>query len=221
MEFDNQDLIDEIYKDIGKIKKIHPNLFFTAITKDVFEEKAVDDAVIVYISNILTKFLSTENLYKLGNYMIDMLKIRGELDSYRRYLADIHIGDYSLFFTGVFPEIFKKRIDPYKPIPPDKSLYFYFGKKAYMDASNSFEARKLGLDELFENLSKDFEEYSYLLNIVKERHMPNKKALTDLMLKEYNKYKETKNMLYLQKARSIADVLNIRKEQFPDLYRNL
>ena len=215
MEFNNQDLIEEIYKDIGKIKKIPPRLFFTAITKDVFEEKAIDDAVIVYVSGILTKFLSSENLYKLGNYMIDMLKGIAKLNSYKKYLADVHVGDYSLFFTGVFPEIFKKRTSP------AKSLYFYLGKKAYMDASNTFEARKFGLDELFENLSKDFEEYSCLLNIVKERHMPNKIVLTDLMLNEYNKFKKTKNKLHLQKARSIANMLNIRKEQFPRLYRNL
>ncbi len=216
-------LVREVFGNLDKIEPIQSQRFFTAITKDVFEEEGVDESVIVYVSNLLNKFISANRVYKVSeddkerqNYISDMLKAADKGDSHRIYLTDVHIGDYSLFLTGIFPEC------PENNRFLDKGFYFYFGKRAYKAASHSSRSKKLGLEKVFDELSSDFEDYAFLLNSVKERYMPpNKGVLSDIMFDEFSRYKETKDKRHLESARSIAGRLGIDKKQFPSLYRNL
>src|SRR5215471_1649299 len=101
------------------IPESHPlREFFTELVgRHYAEEIGIrDPQLIAYVSHLLTEFCDAEQLFKLRNAMnrpIDDLgemilesdPVYGPAPSFdRERQVRKHIGDFSLFFTGMFPE---------------------------------------------------------------------------------------------------------------------
>ncbi|HZR28835.1 MAG TPA: hypothetical protein VFA71_08640 [Terriglobales bacterium] len=137
-----------------------------------------DSEVHAYISNLLCEFCDTEQLYKVhdasgrplhdvGEMLLESDPVYGEAPSFdRERQVRKHIGDYTLFFTGLFPEslnhhrLRRQRLE---------SLIDFMkaGKESYYIVSKfeHFEYAKVA--PLFARLSKQFEHCVYGLNQVK------------------------------------------------------
>src|SRR5436305_12617491 len=75
-----------------------------------------DEAIAEYIANMLTEFCEVESLYRIRNaggqplsdvgaMLLESDPVYGEAPSFdRERQVRKHIGDYTLFFTGMFPE---------------------------------------------------------------------------------------------------------------------
>ena len=131
-----------------------------------------------YVANMLTEFCEVEQLYKIrdtqgralhdvGEMLLQSDPVYGEAPSFdRERQVRKHIGDYTLFFTGMFPESVQRcrlrraRLD---------SLVDFIraGKESYYIVSRfeHFEYAKVA--PLFAKLSAHFEECVYGLNQVK------------------------------------------------------
>jgi len=81
----------------------------------VAKELPADDEVAAYIGNLLIDFVHVDNLYRSLNYRGKRLEEVGEMlvesnpvleaSSFEREReVRKHIGDYTLFLTGMFPE---------------------------------------------------------------------------------------------------------------------
>ena len=113
--------------------------FFDRVTRQTFRDLALDDPpVVLYLADLLTRFARTEALYTLRELptrrldtVADSLLAIGQawgLDSpdfnpaaepaLRR-----HIGDYTLFMTGLFPERVQRAAS--------MGYYVTEGKRAY------------------------------------------------------------------------------------------
>jgi hypothetical protein len=131
-----------------------------------------------YVSNLLTEFSDSENLYKisddngqplcdLGAMLIAADPIYGPAPSFdRERQVRKHIGDYALFFTGMFPEALnhfrlrRARLDSMIDfIRAGKESYFIVSKFEH------FEYAKVA--PLFRRMSQEFEQLVYGLNQVK------------------------------------------------------
>ncbi len=136
-----------------------------------------DPEVAAYVSGLLAEFVHVKNLYKIRNAQGKRLEDVGEMliesnpmleaRSFDRERAvRKHIGDYTLFLAGLFPEYvaalprYSLRLDAFVD-------YVRAGKESYRIVSffDQFEYRHEA--PLFRQLSETFELCVYGLNLVK------------------------------------------------------
>lgn len=131
-----------------------------------------------YVANILTDFCDTEQLYKIrdasgrplhdvGEMLLESEPVYGPAPSFdRERQVRKHIGDYTLFFAGMFPEsinhprLRRHRLESFVD-------WMKAGKESYFIVSTfeHFEYAKVA--PLFARLSHEFEACVYGLNRVK------------------------------------------------------
>jgi hypothetical protein len=147
--------------------------FFAGIAEYTFHTRVgiADPALIDYISDLLIRFIRSDSLYhvrdlagrRLGEVGLMMAEAEARVGSARRDVHR-HIGDFTLFWTGVYPEALGHKPDR----PAESSDRFVdfcnHGKRAYHIASTiPSEDEDIGSD-LLERLSEEFELCAYGLN---------------------------------------------------------
>jgi hypothetical protein len=138
-----------------------------------------------YLADLLTEFTFIERLYRIrdisgrrledvGEMLIESNPLLSDAGSFTRE-REIrkHIGDYTLFFTGLFPEYLKR---PRRSLRLDYFVdYVKAGKESYEIVSkfDQFEYRRIA--PLFRRLSENFEICVYGLSRVGDelRRMEN------------------------------------------------
>ena len=153
--------------------------FFTAVVEHNYDEVGVRSAEVQsYVATLLSEFCETENLYKIknadgrtlcdvGEMLLESDPVYGPAASFdRERQVRKHIGDYALFFSGMFPEslngarLRRSRME---------SLIDFVraGKESYYIVSKfeHFEYAKVA--PLFRRMSQEFEQLVYGLNQVK------------------------------------------------------
>jgi len=138
-----------------------------------------DAEVIGYLTDVLVDFVRVDRLYKIrdtrGRRVEEVAEMLAEGDLLHR--ADSlerertvhkHIGDYTLFMTGVFPE-FVRRLQTSKIlISADAFLdYIQVGKRSYRIVSEFPSGFPGGPSPLFRKLSENFELCVYGLGYVR------------------------------------------------------
>jgi hypothetical protein len=163
------------------IPESHPlqDLFQDLVGRHYAEEIGIrDPQVVAYVSHLLAEFCEADQLFKihdatdrpladLGEIMLESDPIYGPAPSFdRERQVRKHIGDYALFFTGMFPESINhlrlrhQRLENFLDwMKAGKESYFIVSKFEH------FEYAKVA--PLFANLSKNFEGCVYGLNMVK------------------------------------------------------
>jgi hypothetical protein len=163
------------------IPESHPlrQLFQELVGRHYAEEIGIrDPQVVAYVSHLLTEFCESEQLFKIhdatdrplmdvGEMLLESDPIYGPAPSFdRERQVRKHIGDYALFFAGMFPEsinhfrLRNQRLESFVE-------WMKAGKESYYIVSKfeHFEYAKVA--PLFANLSREFEGCVYGLNMVK------------------------------------------------------
>jgi len=164
------------------ISQDHPlrKLFGELVQRHFSEGLQLHDAAVTdYVTGVLLDFTRTENLYRIRNIQGRPLRDVAELLVESNPLLDAtsfdrerevrkHVGDFTLFFTGVFPEAVAA-LPRFRPLSLDAFIdYVSAGKESYkvVAAFDLFEYQ----DEapLFRRLSDQFEQCVFGLNLVKQ-----------------------------------------------------
>jgi hypothetical protein len=163
------------------IPESHPlqQLFQDLVGQHYAEEIGIRDPQVVgYVSNLLAEFCEAEQLFKVrnefnrplddvGEMLLEADPVYGPAPSFdRERQVRKHIGDFTLFFAGMFPEsinhfrLHRQRLE-------NLIDWVKAGKESYYIVSKfeHFEYAKVA--PLFANLSKNFEGCVYGLNMVK------------------------------------------------------
>lgn len=98
--------------------QLPPDRFFAGLAEYVFETRLgmVDPPLVDYVSELLGRFIHNDAIYRLrdpvGNRLEEvsemMLEAATRVGDARRE-AHRHIGDFTLFWTGMYPEIAEQR----------------------------------------------------------------------------------------------------------------
>src|SRR5450432_854696 len=144
--------------------------FFSEIVERNYDEVGVRQAEVqAYVANLLTEFCESENLFKIktedgralsdvGEMLLESDPVYGPAPSFdRERQVRKHIGDYSLFFSGMFPQGLNP--DRLRRTRMEGLLDFVkAGKESYYIVSKfeHFEYAKVA--PLFARLSKNFEQ---------------------------------------------------------------
>lgn len=178
----------------------HPlqKLFVELVGRHYAHEIGIRDAEVVgYVAHLLTEFCGAEQLFKVrntaGSQLADVGKMLLESDPVfgpapsfdRERQVRKHIGDYTLFFTGMFPESInhlRLRNDRLETCVD----WMKAGKESYYIVSkfDCFEYTKVA--PLFGCLSDHFEQCVYGLNCVKndleEMQYPIVRSSSELLM---------------------------------------
>ncbi|MBZ5681475.1 MAG: hypothetical protein LAO24_15350 [Acidobacteriia bacterium] len=163
------------------IPESHPlqELFQGLVGRHYAEEIGIrDPQIVAYVSHLLAEFCEAEQMFKIrdaadrpladvGEMLLESDPVYGPAPSFdRERQVRKHIGDYTLFFTGMFPESINRfrlrhqRLESFVD-------WMKAGKESYYIVSKfeHFEYAKVA--PLFAMLSKNFEGCVYGLNMVK------------------------------------------------------
>lgn len=163
------------------IPEAHPlqQLFVELVGRNYAEELGIrDPEVVSYVAHLLGEFCDAEQMFKIhnaagrplsdvGEMLLESDPVYGPAPSFdRERQVRKHIGDYTLFFTGMFPEsinrfrLRRNRVENFVD-------WIKAGKESYYIVSKfeCFEYTKVA--PLFAHLSENFEQCVYGLNRVK------------------------------------------------------
>jgi hypothetical protein len=163
------------------IPESHPlqQLFIELVGRHYGEEIGIRDPQIVnYVSQLLAEFCDVEQLFKIrnaagqplsdvGEMLVESNPVYGPAPSFdHERQVRKHIGDYTLFFAGMFPEsinhfrLRRQRMENFIDwMKAGKESYYIVSKFEF------FEYTKVA--PLFASLSQHFEQCVYGLNLVK------------------------------------------------------
>lgn len=167
--------------------------FFSGLAEYTFEARLglADPPLVDYIALLLTRFVHSDTIFQVrnpaGRRLEEVAEMLVEADARigdPRREVHRHIGDFTLFWTGVYPEALRRL--------KDASRLDYFvdyceqGKRAYHIASTIKSPDKADENEVLERLSHDFELCAYGLSEVRrewERRDPDGGAPGPIILK--------------------------------------
>jgi hypothetical protein len=163
------------------IPETHPlqKLFVELVGRHYAEQIGIrDPQVVSYVAHLLTEFCDVEQLFKIrdaaernladvGEMLLESDPVFGPAPSFdRERQVRKHIGDYTLFFTGMFPEsinhfrLRRNRLEGFVDwMKAGKESYYIVSKFEF------FEYTKVA--PMFATLSQNFEQCVYGLNLVK------------------------------------------------------
>jgi hypothetical protein len=152
------------------IAENHPikHLFRTYAARGLRQAKLHDRDILVYLSDLLVEFVFVENLYSMrdveGNRLVhlgDMLGQAMDSDMPVKKIYYKHIGDYTLFTLGMYPEHISRPGRAFSP-----SFYADTGRIGY-HVAGELENRASYIT-VFRKLSDKFEHCVMSLNWVRE-----------------------------------------------------
>jgi hypothetical protein len=163
------------------VPESHPlhKFFIELVGRQYAEQIGIrDPQIVAYVAHLLAEFCDVEELFKIrdgagrrlsdvGQMLMESDPVFGPAPSFdRERQVRKHIGDYTLFFAGMFPEsinhfrLRRHRLESFVD-------WVKAGKESYHIVSkfDVFEYTKVA--PLFASLSRNFEQCVYGLNLVK------------------------------------------------------
>ncbi len=159
-------MIQPSHSDVGPNHPIRP-LFRALTERGMAQTRVSDEGTVGYISNLLTEFVRTEDMYRVRDdqgqleYLADLVSVADEAAD-----ADIrrdhykHLGDLTLFMLGLFSERLSR------PRRADNASYYAEqGRRSYSIVADLEWSRSD--PAVYRKLSDQFELYVLGLNWVK------------------------------------------------------
>lgn len=152
---------------------------FSALVEQAFcvEVGIGDPKLTDYLVSMLLEFIHMDRLYRLrdaqGRRIENIAEMLVALEAdgggsrpMREYDFHRYIGDFALFWTGVFPEGLRRRSS--SPNPDHLIDYVGRGKRSYEIASTLCDEDSEPSGSLFRRLSADFEVCAHGLGLVRQ-----------------------------------------------------
>jgi hypothetical protein len=153
----------------GAPLSISPQLYFYILIRHVLKETGLNDrGVSDYVASLLETFSQTARMKSPADgrstpiqYVSDMLVALQNATPVQTFLIRAHVGNYSLFITGIFHGTVQSRAERGAP---DFGFYEDVGSANYKAAAHHRVARSAALTEIFERLAASFHEVRLALN---------------------------------------------------------
>jgi hypothetical protein len=149
--------------------------FFSGLTEYTFEGRlgVADPPLIDYIAELLVRFVRSDDMYAVRSVrgqrlmaVTDMLAEAQHREGPARQQVHRHIGDFTLFWTGVYPEV----ADCIRRGSKDALIdYQQQGKRAYWIASTIPVEKETPTPEVLKRLSEQFDLCVYGLGEVRRQ----------------------------------------------------
>lgn len=159
----------------GGCLKVSARFYFYVVVRHALRRAALDSREVAdYVAEVLAEFAMSERARCVVpgqtaaiEYLFEMLSALRSVDDRTGFLIRAHIGNYSLFLSGVFPERIRFRAEARGF--PDLRYYEELGRTQYRVASDHRLAQRYELARIFATLAENFETTRVALNDVSDR----------------------------------------------------
>lgn len=154
--------------------RVSNHFYFYVMVRHVLRRAAVDDrAVADYVAELLSEYMRQDRTRAAGphgqpfDYLFEMIAALQNADERTSFYIRTHIGNQSLFLSGVFPDRIRFRAE-YRGFP-DLRYYESLGQSSYRAASDHRLAERYDLAPIFATLAEQFQTTRRALNDVAQR----------------------------------------------------
>jgi hypothetical protein len=155
--------------------RVSTHFYFYILVRQVFLRSGIKDREVAdYVAELLAEFIHSERTRCIVpgqpnplDYFFEMLAALQTADERTRFHIRVHIGNYSLFLSGVFPERVRFRAE--KKGFPDLKYFEALGRTHYRAAGDHRLAQRYELTDILHTLSERFETTRRALNDMSDR----------------------------------------------------
>lgn len=154
-----------------------PPLVFYVVVRHALLEGRIDDREIAdYVSTLMVSFATEKRAYRIHDedeaeyrYLVDMLQDLHRATGRRAFLLKVHLGNYSLWLSGLFPDWIEARVRRRGAPPID--YYEEMGAAGFRLASETRAAESFGLEDVLRTTGRRFTGIRRALNRVSDRYL--------------------------------------------------
>ncbi len=165
---DNPRLVDAILSHAGQLS-ISSSFYFYILARHVLQRAQITDRKVCdYIASVLETFSRVNGLRPphteedaSHQYLSDMLIALTRATAEQSFLLRAHVGNYSLFVSGIFHENAQHRS---RRGAPDLEFYEKIGRTNFQLVAGHSTARRCELNDVYEELADRFHEVRVALN---------------------------------------------------------
>jgi hypothetical protein len=155
--------------------RVSTRFYFYILVRQVLRRSDIQDRQVAdYVAEVLAEFARSERVRCVVpgqmnplEYFFEMLAALRTADDRTSFFIRVHIGNYSLFLSGVFPERIRFRAE--KRGFPDLKYYEGLGRTQYRMASDHRLAQRYELTNVLSTLAERFAATRLALNDIAER----------------------------------------------------
>ena len=155
--------------------RVSARFYFYVLVRQVLKRSGIEDRVVAdYVAEVLAAYSRIENTRcaipgrkEPLDYFCDLLGALQTADELTGFYIRTHIGNHSLFLSGVFPERIRYRAE--SKGAPDLGYYEELGRANFRVARDHRLARRYDLAEIFDTLAGRFRATRMALNDLAER----------------------------------------------------
>lgn len=171
---DDETLLKEVLEN-PLCLRISAHFYFYMLVRHAFRRVDIADrGVADYVAAVLTDFSRSEHsAWPAGDqpaateYFFEMLAALQTADEMTSFHIRVHVGNYSLFLSGVFPDRIRFRAE--QRGCPDLRYYEELGRSSYRVARDHRLAQRYELASIFDTLSEQFAVTRKALNDLSDR----------------------------------------------------
>ncbi len=159
----------------GGCVRVSTRFYFYILVRHGFRRAGIVDRTVAdYVAELLTEYARAERTRcalpgqtESLEYLFEILTALSAADDMTRFMLRVHLGNYSLFLAGVFPNRIRFRAES-KGFP-DLSYYEGLGRTQYRLASDHRLAQRYELAPVLDTLSERFGDTRLALNDISDR----------------------------------------------------
>ena len=165
---DHPRLVDAILSNAGHLS-ISSQFYFYVLARHVLQQAGMTDRKLCdYVASLLETFSRANGMQSPLNhedrsrqYVSDMLIALTRATPEQAFLLRAHVGNYSLFISGIFHENTQRRS---LRGAPDMNFYEQIGRTNYQLVASHSTARRCELSDVYEELAERFRDVRLALN---------------------------------------------------------
>lgn len=155
--------------------RVSAHFYFYVLVRNVLKRSGLNDrAVADYVAEVLAEFARAEQMRciipgqpNVLDYFFEMLAALQTADDRTSFQIRVHLGNHSLFLSGVFHERIRFRAE--KKGFPDLKYYEALGRSQYRAASDHRLAQRYELTNILGTLAERFDTTRRALNEISNR----------------------------------------------------
>ena len=159
----------------GGCLRVSTRFYFYILVRQVFRRADLRDRTVAdYVAEVLSEFAHAEQARCVVpgqanplDYLFEMVAALKTADDLASFFIRVHIGNYSLFLSGVFPARIRFRSE--RRGFPDLKYYESMGRMHYRAASDHRLAQRYAVAGIFSTLAERFQTTRLALNDIADR----------------------------------------------------
>jgi hypothetical protein len=171
---DDEALLQALLERRGCLK-VSSRFYFYILVRHVFRRADIQERNVAdYVAELLAEFVLSERSRCLVpgqpnplDYFFEMLSALNTADDRTSFYIRVHMGNYSLFLSGVFPGRIRSRAEARGF--PDLKYYEGVGRTQYRMASDHRLAHRYELTQVYSTLAERFAATRLALNDIADR----------------------------------------------------